>query len=95
MHFRELGCELGYRVTVQADPSCPGRPLAAVHIPQLGVEQEAAAAKALSASPLSMERLLVTIIHVRSRARLNDLKILLTDIGVSVLFFVSFIMLVS
>lgn len=74
---------MGYHVTIQADPTCPGRSLAAVHIPQLGAEQEVAAAKALAGNPLSMERLLVTIIHVRSRARLNDLKTLLTDMGVS------------
>lgn len=81
-YWRELGCELGYRVTIQAEATSPGKSLAAVHIPQLGAQQEAAAAKALSARPLSMERLLVTVIHVRSRARLGDLKTLLTQMGI-------------
>lgn len=75
--IRELGCELGYRLIVGAEAES----LCVWHVPALvGGERVAGA---LTPHAPSMERLLAHTVHVRSRQRLNDLKVLLNDLGVS------------
>ncbi|CAH2229902.1 jg24513 [Pararge aegeria aegeria] len=75
-YWRELGCELGYRLIIGAE----GETLCVWHVPALvGGERVAAA---LTPHAPSMERLLAHTVHVRSRQRLNDLKVLLNDLGV-------------
>ncbi|XP_050673487.1 mediator of RNA polymerase II transcription subunit 14 [Leptidea sinapis] len=75
-YWRELGCELGYRVIVGAE----GESLSVWHVPALAGGERVAAA--LTPHAPSMERLLAHTVHVRSRQRLNDLKVLLNDLGV-------------
>ncbi|KAF2885129.1 hypothetical protein ILUMI_21063 [Ignelater luminosus] len=66
--------ELGYRLTVQVDPHDPARPLSVVHIPSLGNKESEIADRAIRSELLSMERLLVHTIYVRTRSRLTDIK---------------------
>lgn len=79
-YWRELTAkdtksELGYRLTVQSDPNEVGRPLAVVHIPSLGAKETAEVdERAVRSELLSMERLLVHTVYIRSLSRLNDLK---------------------
>nr|XP_032529352.1 mediator of RNA polymerase II transcription subunit 14 isoform X1 [Danaus plexippus plexippus] len=75
-YWRELGCELGYRLIVGAE----GESLCVWHVPALAGGERVAAA--LTPHAPSMERLLAHTVHVRSRQRLNDLKVLLNDLGV-------------
>ncbi|XP_068628587.1 mediator of RNA polymerase II transcription subunit 14 [Battus philenor] len=75
-YWRELGCELGYRVIVGAE----GESLCVWHVPALAGGERVAAA--LTPHAPSMERLLAHTVHVRSRQRLNDLKVLFNDLGV-------------
>ncbi|CAH2068775.1 unnamed protein product, partial [Iphiclides podalirius] len=75
-YWRELGCELGYRVIVGAE----GESLCVWHVPALAGGERVAAA--LTPHAPSMERLLAHTVHVRSRQRLSDLKVLLNDLGV-------------
>lgn len=84
--YRELGCELGYRLIVGAE----GESLCVWHVPALQGGERVAAA--LTPHAPSMERLLAHTVHVRSRQRLNDLKVLLNDLGVR---FLSFPILVA
>uniref|UniRef100_A0A1I8PUW4 Mediator of RNA polymerase II transcription subunit 14 n=1 Tax=Stomoxys calcitrans TaxID=35570 RepID=A0A1I8PUW4_STOCA len=68
--------ELGYRLTVQSDPNEIGRPLAVVHIPSLGAKESAEVAdRAVRSDHLSMERLIVHTVYIRSVSRLSDLKL--------------------
>ncbi|XP_063373551.1 mediator of RNA polymerase II transcription subunit 14 isoform X1 [Cydia amplana] len=75
-YWKELRCELGYRVIVGAE----GEALCVWHVPALAGSERVAAA--LTPHQPSMERLLAHTVHVRSRQRLNDLKVLLNDLGV-------------
>ncbi|XP_059049158.1 mediator of RNA polymerase II transcription subunit 14 [Achroia grisella] len=75
-YWRELGCELGYRLIIGAE----GESLCVWHVPALAGGERVATA--LTPHAPSMERLLAHTVHVRSRQRLNDLKVLLTDLGV-------------
>ncbi|XP_038209291.1 mediator of RNA polymerase II transcription subunit 14 [Zerene cesonia] len=75
-YWRELGCELGYRLIIGAE----GESLCVWHVPALAGGERVAAA--LTPHAPSMERLLAHTVHVRSRQRLNDLKVLLNDLGV-------------
>ncbi|XP_050349696.1 mediator of RNA polymerase II transcription subunit 14 [Nymphalis io] len=75
-YWRELGCELGYRLIVGAE----GESLCVWHVPALAGGERVASA--LTPHAPSMERLLAHTVHVRSRQRLNDLKVLLNDLGV-------------
>ncbi|CAH2099787.1 unnamed protein product [Euphydryas editha] len=75
-YWRELGCELGYRLIVGAE----GETLSVWHVPALAGGERVATA--LTPHAPSMERLLAHTVHVRSRQRLNDLKVLLNDLGV-------------
>ncbi|KAH9634129.1 hypothetical protein HF086_001331 [Spodoptera exigua] len=75
-YWRELGCELGYRLIVGAE----GSQLCVWHVPALAGGERVAAA--LTPHAPSMERLLAHTVHVRSRQRLADLKVLLSELGV-------------
>lgn len=75
-YWRELGCELGYRVIISTE----GDSLSVSHVPALSGGERVAAA--LTPHAPSMERLLAHTVHIRSRQRLNDLRILLSDLGV-------------
>ncbi|XP_028175096.1 mediator of RNA polymerase II transcription subunit 14 [Ostrinia furnacalis] len=75
-YWRELGCELGYRLIIGAE----GESLCVWHVPALTGGERVSAA--LTPHAPSMERLLAHTVHVRSRQRLNDLKVLLNDLGV-------------
>ncbi|XP_017775770.1 PREDICTED: mediator of RNA polymerase II transcription subunit 14 [Nicrophorus vespilloides] len=66
--------ELGYRLTVQVDPHDPARPLAVMHVPSLGNKESEIADRAIRSELLSMERLLVHTIYVRTKSRLTDIK---------------------
>lgn len=67
--------EMGYRFTVQTDPSDSARPLAVLHMPSIGAKESTDVAdRAVRCDLLSMERLLVHTVYIRSLARLNDIK---------------------
>uniref|UniRef100_A0A1B0CC39 Mediator of RNA polymerase II transcription subunit 14 n=1 Tax=Lutzomyia longipalpis TaxID=7200 RepID=A0A1B0CC39_LUTLO len=68
--------ELGYRLTVQTDPNDTARPLSVFHIPSIGNKESSEVAdRAVRSDLLSMERLLVHTVYVRSLARLNEIKV--------------------
>ncbi|KAF9799341.1 hypothetical protein SFRURICE_000849 [Spodoptera frugiperda] len=75
-YWRELGCELGYRLIIGAE----GEQLCVWHVPALAGGERVASA--LTPHAPSMERLLAHTVHVRSRQRLNDLRVLLQELGV-------------
>lgn len=66
--------ELGYRLTIQVDTHDPARPLAVVHVPSLGNKESEIADKAIRSEYLSMERLLVHTIYVRTKSKLTEIK---------------------
>ncbi|KAK3931598.1 Mediator of RNA polymerase II transcription subunit 14 [Frankliniella fusca] len=69
--------ELGYKFSIRVNERDSAKPLAVVHHPYLGQsETEIAeiAEKAIHSGELSLERLLVHTVHIRTRARLLDLK---------------------
>ncbi|XP_063244367.1 mediator of RNA polymerase II transcription subunit 14 isoform X2 [Bacillus rossius redtenbacheri] len=66
--------ELGYRLAVQVDQNDPAKPLTIVHVPSLGSKESEIADRAIRSELLSMERLLVHTIYVRTRSRLSELK---------------------
>ncbi|KAK4883568.1 hypothetical protein RN001_006887 [Aquatica leii] len=66
--------ELGYHLTVQVDTHDPARPLSVIHMPSLGNKESEIADRAIRSELLSMERLLVHTIYVRTRSRLTDIK---------------------
>nr|XP_024219259.1 mediator of RNA polymerase II transcription subunit 14 [Halyomorpha halys] len=66
--------ELGYRLIMRVDDRNPARPLSITHIPTLGVAESKLADRAVRSELLSIERLLVHTIHLRTKQRLNDLK---------------------
>ncbi|XP_075216294.1 mediator complex subunit 14 isoform X3 [Lycorma delicatula] len=66
--------ELGYRLTVLVDTHDPARPLTVQHVPTLGNKECEIADRAIRSDLLSMERLLVHTIYVRTKSRLSDLK---------------------
>ncbi|RZB40257.1 mediator of RNA polymerase II transcription subunit 14 [Asbolus verrucosus] len=72
---KDLRSELGYRLTVQVDTHDPARPLAVLHVPSLGNKESEIADRAIRSEVLSMERLLVHTIYVRTRSRLSDIKL--------------------
>lgn len=68
--------ELGYRLTIQADPNDNSRTLAVFHLPSIGNKESLEVAdRAIRSEHLSMERLLVHTVYIRSLARLNDVKV--------------------
>ncbi|XP_046397458.1 mediator of RNA polymerase II transcription subunit 14 [Ischnura elegans] len=66
--------ESGYRLTIQVDPHDPARPLTISHLPSLGSKESEIADRAIKSDLLSVERLLVHTIYIRTRSRLTDLK---------------------
>ena len=66
--------ELGYRLTIQTDPKDTAKQLAVLHVPSIGSKETDIADRAVRSDHLSMERLLVHTVYVRSLSRLNDLK---------------------
>ncbi|XP_055376744.1 mediator of RNA polymerase II transcription subunit 14 [Condylostylus longicornis] len=80
-YWRELSkhdpkSELGYRLTISTDPNETARPLAVIHIPSIGAKESSEVAdRAVRSDHLSMERLLVHTVYIRSVGRLNDLKL--------------------
>ncbi|KAG8232290.1 hypothetical protein J437_LFUL011231 [Ladona fulva] len=66
--------DTGYRLTIQVDPHDPARPLTISHLPSLGSKESEIADRAIKSDLLSMERLLVHTIYIRTRSRLTDLK---------------------
>lgn len=66
--------ELGYRLTIQTDPNEIAKPLAVCHLPSIGSKEAEVAHRAVRSDQLSMERLLVHTVYLRSLSRLNDLK---------------------
>lgn len=68
--------ELGYRFTVQTDPTDSARPLTVLHMPSISTKDSTEIAnRSVRSDHLSMERLLVHVVYVRSLARLNDVKV--------------------
>ncbi|CAH0553803.1 unnamed protein product [Brassicogethes aeneus] len=72
---KDMRSELGYRLTVQVDQHEPARQLAVVHIPSLGNKECEITDRAIRSEVLSMERLLVHTIYVRTKSRLTDIKL--------------------
>uniref|UniRef100_T1GS83 Mediator of RNA polymerase II transcription subunit 14 n=1 Tax=Megaselia scalaris TaxID=36166 RepID=T1GS83_MEGSC len=67
--------ELGYKLTIQTDPNDPTRTLSVIHIPSIGQkESNEIADRAIHSDHLSMERLIVHTVYIRSVQRLTDLK---------------------
>lgn len=71
---KDARSELGYRLTVQVDAHESARPLAVLHVPALAVRDSELADRAIRSPHLSVERLLVHTIYVRTRARLQELR---------------------
>lgn len=63
-----------YRLTVHTDPHDSARPLAITHLPSLAVKDAEVADRAMRTDLLSIERLLVHTIYLRTKARLAELK---------------------
>ena len=66
--------DLGYRFSIQVDPHDPFKPLSIIHMPPLNLKDLEMTERVIRSENLSMERLLVHSIYVRTRARLQDLK---------------------
>ncbi|XP_064090575.1 mediator of RNA polymerase II transcription subunit 14-like [Macrobrachium nipponense] len=71
---RDPSAQLGYRLTVQVDPTEPSKPLMVLHTPSLSSKESEIAERAIRSDHLSIERLLVHTIYLRTKARLSDLK---------------------
>lgn len=68
--------EMGFKLTIQTDPVDKARALAICHVPSLGIKESTEIADRVVRSDLiSMERLLVHTVYVRSLARLTDVKV--------------------
>lgn len=66
---------LGYKLTVQTDPNDKARPLAVIHLPSIGTKESSDVAdRAVRSDLLSIERLLVHTVYIRSLSRLADIK---------------------
>lgn len=67
--------ELGFKLTIQTDPNDRARPLAVIHLPSIGNKESSEVAdRAVRSDLLSMERLLVHTVYIRSLSRLGDVK---------------------
>lgn len=71
---RDPSAQLGYRLTVQVDPTEPSKPLMVLHTPSLGSKESEIAERAIRSDHLSIERLLVHTIYLRTKIRLSELK---------------------
>ncbi|ERL93945.1 mediator of RNA polymerase II transcription subunit 14 [Dendroctonus ponderosae] len=79
-YWRDLRSEIGYKLTVQVDQHDPARPLAVLHVPSLGNKESEIADRAIRSEVLSMERLLVHTIYMRTRSRLDDIQLELQEL---------------
>lgn len=60
---------------MQTDPNDKARPLAVRHLPSIGNKESSEVAdRAVRSDLLSMERLLVHTVYIRSLSRLTDIK---------------------
>lgn len=76
MTTKDPKSELGYKLTVQTDPNDKARPLTVIHLPSIGNKESMEVAdRAVRSDHLSMERLLVHTVYIRSVSRLNDVKV--------------------
>ncbi|XP_065213759.1 mediator of RNA polymerase II transcription subunit 14-like isoform X2 [Planococcus citri] len=66
--------ELGYTLTLLVDTNRPDRPLNVVHVPSLECAEIDSMEETLNTDHLSMEKLLVHTIYIRSKNRLIELK---------------------
>ncbi|XP_076370105.1 mediator complex subunit 14 isoform X1 [Tachypleus tridentatus] len=64
----------GYRVCVQIDPNDPSKPLQVTHIPRLNVIEAGQTEQAIKSDHLSIEKLLIHTIHIRTKQKLTELK---------------------
>ena len=71
---RELKSDLGYRLTVQAHPQDTGKPLQVTHNPPLSSKDSEIAEQSIRSDQLSIEKLLVHTVYMRTRCRLAELK---------------------
>lgn len=65
---------VGFRITVQVDPNNSCKPLQATHSPLLSSAESAEADRAIKCDHLSIEKLLVQTIYIRTKQKLNELK---------------------
>lgn len=76
MTSKDPKSELGYKLTIQTDPNDKARPLAVYHLPSIGNKESSEVAdRAVRSDLISMERLLVHTVYIRSLSRLNDIKV--------------------
>jgi len=73
-YWRHLSEQPVHRLTVHTDPHDPARSLAVTHLPSLSPRDAEVVDKVLRTEQLSIERLLVQTIYLRTRARLMELK---------------------
>lgn len=71
---RELKTDMGYRLTVQIYGHDSSKPLQVLHTPPLSTKDSELAEQSIRSDQLSLEKLLVHTIYMRTRARLQELK---------------------
>lgn len=71
---RELKTDLGYRVTAQVYNHDVSKPLQIVHNPPLSVKDSELAEQSIRSDQLSLEKLLIHTIYMRTRSRLLEVK---------------------
>ncbi|CAG0916624.1 unnamed protein product [Notodromas monacha] len=74
MRGRETAPRRGFMLTIQVDDGEKGKPLSVIHTPVLSSDMSEMADKAIRSEDLSIERLLVHTIHVRTLGRLKKLQ---------------------
>lgn len=67
----------GYKVCVQMDPSDSSKPLQVTHVPSLSNKDAVLADQAIKSDYLSIEKLLIHTVHVRTKLKLSELSDLL------------------
>ena len=75
---RELKTDLGYRLTAQichSHSEVGGKPLQIVHNPPLSSKDSELAEQSIRSDQLSLEKLLTHTIYMRTRSRLQELKL--------------------
>lgn len=74
-HRGETAADVGYRLTVQVHSSDHTRPLHIQHTPQLSSKEAQQTDQAFKSDQLSIEKLLVHTVYIRTKQRLNELKL--------------------
>lgn len=78
---RELKTDMGYRVTAQvftshdSNPESTGKPLQILHNPPLSSKDSEIAEQSIRSDQLSIEKLLIHTIYMRTRSRLIELRL--------------------